>query len=97
MEVGGGAATCRAHRPNALSNRDPIAALNLDIAQMRVPSLKAVAMIDFNCVTIARTGARMDHDARRGGHNWRALKRRHIEPAVERWTAGEGVHPLTVA
>src|SRR5690606_29437692 len=96
VEVGCGATPRRPHRPDSLSDRDPIAALHLDIAQVCVPRLKAVAVIDLDSVAVTGAGARVDHDPRRGRHHRRALEGGHVEARMEGRAAGEWIYPLAV-
>jgi hypothetical protein len=53
VQVCGGAAACRTHRTDALANRDLIAALDLDVAQVSVTGLEAVTVVDFDRVAIS--------------------------------------------
>jgi hypothetical protein len=46
------AASGAAHRADALADGDVVTPLHLDIAQMSVPSLKTVAVVDLDSIAI---------------------------------------------
>src|SRR5512145_1397289 len=74
-----------------------VTALHLDIAQMSVPSLKTVAVVDLYSIAITGATASEHHSSGRSCDHRRALERGHVEAAMERCAPGEGIDALAEA
>src|SRR5262249_16913602 len=91
------AASGAAHGAHTLADGYVVPTLHLDIAQMSVPSLKTVAVVDLDSIAITRANASEHHSPRRGCDNWRTLEGGHVEAGMVARPARERVDSLPVA